>query len=282
MLHDTEPIWIIEAGVFGRNSERLRTEVDQQGMECYVVSQHTLSDNLELLRGGRPVLQDDCVISYSSFPFAYAVKQKGWNPGSWSDVDNLACTTYYAYFGRYLLNQHYAILSGVEAVRQSDFWFDVFGRNEQLFARPDSVEKLFTGRCVNKEGFAAALAPARYNPATLVVIAPPQTIGREWRLVVAENSVVAASQYMVDGKLNVARGCPDEVTACAEEILQNVSWRPDPIFMMDVCETNGRLRLLELNSFSCSGLYECDLAAVVTAASQVARQAVTSILKPLA
>lgn len=39
---------------------------------------------------------------------------------------------------------------------------------------------------------------------------------------------------------------------------------------MDVCESDGRLSLLELNSFSCSGLYECDLEAVIRAASAVA------------
>ena len=35
-----------------------------------------------------------------------------------------------------------------------------------------------------KDDFASALGPTRYDPATLVVVAAPREIGREWRLVV--------------------------------------------------------------------------------------------------
>ena len=59
-----------------------------------------------------------------------------------------------------------------------------FARDERVFARPTSCHKLFVGRCINRESFAAALAPTRYDPATLVVIAAPQPISREWRVVV--------------------------------------------------------------------------------------------------
>jgi hypothetical protein len=52
-----------------------------------------------------------------------------------------------------------------------------------------------------------------------------------------------------------------------------VSWRPDPLFMLDVGETDGGLHLLELNSFSCSGLYRCDPAPVVAVASELAGKA---------
>lgn len=269
----TQPIWIVEAGTFGRNSERLRAAVTHQGMECYVVGQNTLADSLELLRGGRPLTDEDCVICLSSFPMAHFVREeRAWIPGSWCAFANLACSTYYAYFGRYLLNMHYTILPGVEAIRQQDFLFDVFGQCGELFVRPNTVEKLFTGRCISAEEFVSALAPTRYDPAEMVVVAAKQPILREWRLVASENRVIAASQYLVNGELSIAPGCPDEVLAFAKEMLQEVSWRPDPIFMMDICEAQGRLFLLELNSFSCSGLYECDLDAIVTAASQLALQ----------
>jgi hypothetical protein len=56
------------------------------------------------------------------------------------------------------------------------------------------------------------------------------------------------------------------------EMLHAVSWRPDPIFMIDVCESDERLWLVELNGFSCSWLYQCDLAEVVQRASELAVQ----------
>lgn len=150
------PVWIIEAGVFGPNSERLRAAITRQDMECYVVSQHTLTDSFALLRGGVPLADDACVICMSSFPMARFVQEKrDWRPGSLCAFDNLACSTYYAYFGRYLLNEPYALLPGAEALRLQNFLYEVFGRDEAVFIRPDTVEKLFAGQCVKQSEFAA-------------------------------------------------------------------------------------------------------------------------------
>ena len=58
-----------------------------------------------------------------------------------------------------------------------------------------------------------------------------------------------------------------------ETMLAEVRWRPGPIFMMDVCESEGRLWLVEINGLSCSWLYACDLEAVVAAAGELATSA---------
>jgi hypothetical protein len=184
----------------------------------------------------------------------------------------LDCARYFAYFGRYLLNQHYAIMPGVEAIRQRDWLFSVFGRDERVFARPTSCHKLFVGRCIDREGFAAALAPTRYDPASLVVVAAPQAISREWRVVVIGDRIVSGSQYAVGGERAITADFLPEVRAFAESMLSEVRWRPDPAFMLDVCESAGRLWLVELNSFSGSWLYRCELPAVVSAASQLAER----------
>jgi hypothetical protein len=58
--------------------------------------------------------------------------------------------------------------------------------------------------------------------------------------------------------INLAPGYPASVRAFAERLLAAVPWRRDAILMMDVCEAEGSLYLLELNSFSSSALYPCD------------------------
>ena len=55
-------------------------------------------------------------------------------------------------------------------------------------------------------------------------------------------------------------------------LARKVSWRPAPIFVMDVCDSEDGLRVLELNSFGCSGHYLADLSIVVRAASELASQ----------
>lgn len=268
-----KPVWLIEAGVYGAEADPLVAEVRQQGMAAEVVPHRALRDPT-LATGGRLLRDGDRVIGYGTFAFARQIQlHRRWMPGAWCDPTNLDCTTYYAHFGKFLLNQHYTILPGVEAIRQRDWLFGVFGRDGEVFARPTCCQKVFTGRCMDFESFAAGLSPTRYDPTTLVVVATPRAIGREWRLVVAGDRVVASSQYAVEGRKAVAAGCPAEVTSFAEGMLAEVRWRPDPIFMVDVAETDGRLWLVELNGFSCSWLYGCDLAAVVEAASDVATRA---------
>jgi hypothetical protein len=60
------------------------------------------------------------------------------------------------------------------------------------------------------------------------------------------------------------------VRAFAEEMLAEVPWRPDPMFMVDLCESDGGLWLVELNGFSNSWLSACDLEAVVAVAGELA------------
>jgi hypothetical protein len=92
-------------------------------------------------------------------------------------------------------------------------------------------------------------------------------------VVVAGDRVISGSQYAVQGERAIAADCPAEVRGFAETMLSEVRWRPDPIFMLDVCESEGRLWLVELNSFSGSWLYQCNISAVVAAASELAERA---------
>ncbi|MCI0458765.1 MAG: ATP-grasp domain-containing protein [Gemmataceae bacterium] len=265
------PTWLIEAGVYGAEADPLIAEIRRQGMAVEVVPHQTLVKGPLPVVGGRALAPGDRVIGYGTFPFARQIQlHHRWLPGAWCDPANLDCATYFAHFGRFLLNQHYALLPGVEAIRQQDWLFEVFGRDDEVFARPAGCHKLFTGRRITRDAFASALSPTRYDPGTLVLVAEPRPVEREWRLVVAGNEVIAASQYATAGERDLAPGCPGEVGRFVETMLAEVRWRPDPIFMVDVCASEGRLWLVELNGFSCSWLYRCDLSAVVTRASELA------------
>ncbi len=262
------PTWLIEAGVYGDEVTPLLNEIRRQDIAAALLPHQALRHTSALPP------PDACVLGYGTYPFAQQILlHHAWVPGAWCNAAQLDCATYYPHFGRYLLNQHYMILPGVEAIRQCDRLFTDFGKGGQVFARPTSCHKLFVGRCIDRESFAAALAPTRYDPAAQVVVASPQPIEREWRLVVIGERVVSGSQYALRGAKAVAPEFPAEVRHFAAAMLAEVPWRPDPAFMLDVCESAGRLWLVELNSFSGSWLYRCDLAVVVSAASEIAEQA---------
>lgn len=265
------PVWLIEAGVYGDEAAPLLAEIRRQGMAGDLVPYPALKKGAVPVVDGQPIAAGACVIGYGTLPFARQIQlHHPWRPGAWCTPENLDCATYYAHFGKFLLNRNYAILPGVEAVRQRDWLFSVFGQQGEVFARPTSAHKLFVGRRIARDAFENALAPTRYDPTTLVVVAAPREIGHEWRLVVIRDRVIAGSQYAEGGTRAIAPRCPDEVRAFAEAMLAEVRWRPDPVFMMDVCECESRLWLVELNGFSCSWLYQCDLEVVVREASELA------------
>jgi hypothetical protein len=258
-------VWLLEAGVYGDEIEPLAAEVRRQGMRCEFVSYR------EIVKGPVPLPPGSSAIVYGTYPTVrHAMLHRGWTPSGWCSPENLDCAAYYPHFAAWLLNQRFAILPGVQAIRERERLFAAFGRDGEVFARPTSTHKLFVGRLIAEEDFATALAPTRYDPESQVVIAEPREIGREWRLVVVRGEVIAGSQYAVGGVRHIVPECPANVFAFARSLLDAVTWRPDDVFMLDVCESGGELRLVELNCFCCSWLYACDAATVVERVSRLA------------
>lgn len=259
------PVWLIEADLFGPEIEPLLTAVHWHGMTTVVIPYRALKDP-SIAVGDEVLGDDDCVIARGTFPFSREVQlHRRWMPGAWADPAALDCTAYYPPLAEHLLNRHRTILLGTEAISRRDQLFAEFEVDGEMFVRPTGCDKLFTGRRVSRDAFATALAPSRYDPATSVVVASPRTIEREWRLLVAGDRVVAASQYADHGTKSLHAGCPDDVWAFANAVLASVAYRPDPVFFLDVGESDGRAWVVELSGFVCCGLYCCDPEAVVSA-----------------
>ncbi len=139
-----------------------------------------------------------------------------------------------------------------------------------MFVRPDSVDKSFSGKLIERDAFADLLRPYAIDPTLRVMVAEPLPIGYEWRLFIRHGSVVASSQYRRNGETSIAKDVPGSVIEYAEHVLSQLAWRPDPLFVMDVCESNDDFRIVELNSFSCSGQCAIDLQRYVSVASESA------------
>jgi hypothetical protein len=204
-----QPIWLIEAGVYGDEALPLLAEIRRQGMSAAIVPYPALKKGAEVVVDGRPLDPSDRVIGYGTYPFALQIQlHHPWVPGAWCNPEALDCATYYAHFGRFLLNENYAMMPGVEAIRQRDWIFATFGVDDEVFARPTGCHKLFVGRRISSDSFATAMAPTRYDPETLVVVAAPRPIDREWRLVVVGDRVIAGSQYAIGGATGHRRRLP--------------------------------------------------------------------------
>ena len=255
--------FLIDANSDGVRSEEMRSILAQRGIDLRAVKLFPQSTYPHDIANAEDITIDANAICFGSPALIHHIQNKRrWEPGGWCTFANFACDVYYTYFGKFLLNNCYTLLPASEANRQSDFLFQQFGRNGEVFARPSAGRKLFVGKTFEMDDFKKTISKID-DPRSLVLISRPQKIGREWRLYIAHDRIITFSQYASNGKRNLEFECPSDVLSFGNEILQHVSWRPDPIFSMDLCECDDQIRLLELNGFSCSNLYASDLDAII-------------------
>ena len=153
--------------------------------------------------------------------------------------------------------------------------FDAYAIDGQVFIRPDEGDKPFNGEVVAYENlnewyeYTSKYDDPAKNIYKLAVIASPEPIQREWRLVIQNGTVVTGSLYrkIVDGRssVEIEEGYSIEAAQFAEKIIAESKWQPHPLFVMDIAESNGEMKLVEIGSVSACGLYACDLRKVVNA-----------------
>jgi hypothetical protein len=190
--------------------------------------------------------------------------ESDWTPGAFCDVAALTYSNWADEARPWLLNQTWRVLPLAELVESARAgkvqW-------KEFFARPDSPLKQFSGRVLDRDTLTMKdLDYGLYfdDPQLPVVIAPKREIGREWRYVVIGQKVVAGSGYAASGR----KGIPDEgPRAVADEIARRLT-KPGDVYVIDLCESNGEVRLVELNPFSGADLYRCDGQAICKAMAE--------------
>ena len=262
MLNDADVVWWIETGVFPRTAPRLI-----EALEAARVSWLPFDDGAT----NRPPA-DACVVFWGSLGAAYDQRVAStWTPGAIGDASRFFCSVYQPHLRAYLANPDVVFTTVKTLVENPRRVIAPLGDAERVFVRPDSPLKPFSGRVVSTGSMTLAdLDHGFYydDDHLPVLVATAKTVGREWRLVVADGMVVAGCEYD-----SARRGRPGQVTDEARRLAAHVAsadWQAAPLYVVDIAEVNGAPRVMELNPFSGADLYECDAAAVVDAATGVA------------
>lgn len=144
---------------------------------------------------------------------------------------------------------------------------------EGLFIRPNSGFKTFAGQRVTAADFDDHVSTLEQTSSvvddTLILVSRLQPIQGEFRFVIADGEVVAGSEYRWDGKLDVRRDWPEACEDLARQVAEH-EWQVDIAYTCDVCLVDDKPYIVELNGFSCAGLYACDLDKVVQGVSAAA------------
>jgi hypothetical protein len=212
--------------------------------------------------------KEECVVTQTSIQSARSIMKymPDWFPGPWYKEEKFKCNYYYPFFGDYLFNDRYMMLPAGDVLRRVDDIFGWFGVDDCVFMRPTGGAKSFTGEIFKREEFEKMWDIRKsYGtmPHDVVVISTPKTIKSEYRYVIGDMEIIASSHYK--GK-KVSFPNP-----FVREVLKNVRYEPDRVWCLDIAlDSDYNPWVLEVGSFSVSGLYECDKKDIILKVSEIA------------
>ncbi len=246
--------WLIEdTGIFD-NTNLIISEISNQNFKYKTINSHLID-----IDKYNEFEENDCIVFYGSILLAKEIqRKKNWIPGVICNFNNFKCSIYYSHFGKYLLNSYYIMLPLMEFFRRKEEIYKLLGRNNSIFLRPDSGVKVFTGGTFLFDELNSELNFMKEYIGSclediLVVISSPKIIEKEWRVFVADNKPLTSSLYKENNELTEREGCDNEAWKLAK-IIAEEKWQPDKTYFMDICKSENEYYLLEINSFSSSGM----------------------------
>lgn len=246
--------WILEGGVFASGFD-LGPAARAAGHAV------TRWDDDWWETGRWPRLERRGVVFHGSLGNAAQIGERlPWRPGGLCDTAAFCCSAWYPRAAPWLFQRGWRRCSAAELVAHPPDW-------PAFFVRPDSPLKAFSGRVLPRAALSLEAMDFGYyfdDPSLPVIVAPARPVEREWRYVVVEGRVVAGSAYAADGR----RPLPDAPDGAPWAFAQQIAAQlepPTPLYVLDLCASEGQLFLLELNPFGGADLYACDPHAVVAA-----------------
>lgn len=265
--------WLFEADPIDIDeTQRMRAAVEELGLESKDIKTIQLFSGLGQLY---PDNEDTCVFFFGSLQMARKIlREKKWKPGAFLTLDNYRCQAYYPDMERFLFNTPNTMLPLNRMLATREQLEKQYGGHGCIFVRPDSGFKTFTGSVFEIDTIQAEFDKLRgfyeFPTSAMVLVSSPKNIQHEYRLFVVDDQVVAGSTYRKNRKSSISAYVPDEVYAFARHVLDETTYRPDPAWVLDICEDNdGKLWVLEIGSISCCGIYGADARPIVKALTEL-------------
>jgi hypothetical protein len=209
-----------------------------------------------------PDLLDGPVVFHGSLATAEQIGRAlpRWTPGAYCAAAAFRCSAWYRRARPWLVHQRWRRIAASALAADPEGALAPLGSPELVFLRPDG-ELAASGRVLPRTDLrlaVLALAHHHGDPALRVIVAPARTIGRQWRFVVAERTVIAGSE-----------GPPRDAWALAAEVAEKLP-PPEEVYVADLCEADGELRLRALGPFSGTDLLSAPPAPIVSAVTAAA------------
>lgn len=225
--------------------------------------------------------ESDCVVFYGQIGLAKRVRRFcPWIPGVYFNENDFNCSEYYPKYSQFLLNKEYILLPVVDLIRQKDFIFNCF-KYKNIFIRPNSGCKLFAGNIYNfsffEEDIKQLIKTYSVNYNTLALIAEQKRVLEEYRFVIIDGKVISGSLYLKNDEICESKEIPEKVQNYVEYVCNNIKYHISHAYTLDVCvyendDYKEECAVLEINSFSCSGLYATDKIKIFSEIARIAER----------
>ena len=206
------------------------------------------------------VSDPSAVVMFGSYALRHFAKARNYRPG----VFTIRPFVHEAVWHPFLLNGADAIFAFLRDVPDR-----IVADDTPLFVRPVDDSKTLPGgvrsggEIVDIAGKVLALdevdiprGSLRHD--TVLMLARPARILKEWRLWVVGECVVTHSLYKEGSRVTYRQEIDDDALAFAQRMVElNPGY--SPAYVIDVCRTDEGLRLLETNCLNAAGFYAADL-----------------------
>lgn len=156
------------------------------------------------------------------------------------------------------------------------YWFQLFNSSvpvkyNNVFIRPDSGEKTFTGFVANYDSVQYDINHLNHkiDDHSLVWVSSSKRIKDEARFIICGDKVVDGSRYATDSgnTLIEDKNFPIEFYELANKVAQS-TWKPDSVFTLDIGMSSFGPKIIEMNSWCCAGWYACNPEKIVREVSE--------------
>lgn len=211
-------------------------------------------------------------ILYGTIGYIKKCKRPYW-PGVYGINDNTNCNFYYPNLPTlWMLNNDFIMVPFGYFKRRWPYYFRLMNC-KSLFIRPNSGRKTFAGMVITENNaedeLSASMQITSVTDDTIILISPAKDIRAEFRFVIGNKEVIDGSEYRWDSKLDIRHDWLPECWELADKMAKH-EWQPDVCYTVDVADTQYGPKIIELNGFSCAGLYACDKELIVNRISEIA------------
>lgn len=202
---------------------------------------------------------DGKVVVMGSISLNKLAQLRNWNPGVFTN-ENFDFMVQRDHWGNHMLNADATIYR----------FEDIPRHNKPFFLRPVHDTKAFPAKVYDWDELEEwrenvlhlfGVETPQVSSETLCVLTKPKDIYAEYRTWVIDRVVVAASKYKTGTLIAYDSMVPYNIVRYAEDVSE--IWTPHRAFVLDICETEDGLKILEVNNLNSAGFYKGNVQRIV-------------------